>query len=117
MRAAEARERRHEVHVAVVGHARGERFDIRRALDESEPIAQPLHGSARDEYAAFERVVRGIPLPRDGRDESMTRRERVLAGVHQQEAASAVSVLRHAWLEAALAEQRGLLIACDPRER
>ena len=33
-----------------------ERLDVRRFLDDAEPVAQPLHGGAGDEGAALERV-------------------------------------------------------------
>ena len=43
--------------------------------------------------------------------------QRLEAGVHQHEAAGAVGVLRHARLEAGLAEERGLLVPGDPERK
>ena len=40
---------------------------------------------------------------------------RLFTGVHQQEAAGSIRVFSHAFLKAALPEQRGLLIPSNPR--
>ncbi len=52
-----------------------------------------------------------------GGEQAVARRDRLRTGVHQQEAAGAVGVLRHARLEAALPEGRRLLVAGDAGDR
>ena len=52
-----------------------------------------------------------------GGEQAVARSDRLRAGVHQQEAAGAVGVLRHARLEAALPEGRGLLVAGHTGDR
>ena len=77
VRRAEAGERRHEIDAAVVGHARGERLDLRGRADDPQAVAQPLHDGAADEHAALERVVgRAVALPRDGRQQVVARTRR-----------------------------------------
>ena len=78
-----------------------------------EAVAQPLHGGAAHEYAAFERVLAGSAAPGHGREQAVPRGLRLAAGVHEREAAGAVGVLGHAGAEAGLAEQRRLLVAGD----
>src|SRR5258708_23426299 len=97
MRRAEARERRHEIHAAVVGDAGRERLDVGRGPHEAEAVADPLDDRAADEYAALERVLRAIAdLPRDGRHELLRGSGGPRADVLPQEAAGAAGVLRHA---------------------
>ena len=83
--------------------------------DDAEPVAQPLDRRARDEHAALERVAssrrRSATPPWSAGPRAEATRAR--ARVEQQEAAGAVGVLGHARLDAALAEERGLLIAGD----
>ncbi len=118
MRAAEARECGHEIDAAAVGHTRGERFDFAGVADDPEPVSQPLHDCARDEHAAFERVLIVVSVARRRWSASRCREgDRAVARGHQQEAARSVGVLRHARLEARLAEQRGLLIAGNAGDR
>ena len=118
LRRAEAGEGRHEVDVAGVGHAGGQRLDVGGALDDAEAVAQPLHRGAAHEHAAFERVLAGR---RGARPPSSAgggaRPAACVAGVHQHEAAGAVGVLGHARREAGLAEQRRLLVAGDAGQR
>jgi len=54
--AAEPGQRGHEVHAARVVDARGERLGLRSRADETEPIAQPLHGGTGDEHGPFQRI-------------------------------------------------------------
>ena len=62
----EAGERRHDHAAVAAGHARGERLDVGRVLDQPEVVAQPLHERARDRDRALEHV-RGRPLAQAGR--------------------------------------------------
>jgi len=112
-------ERRHEVHAAVVVHRPGERLDLRALPDQSEIVADPLHQCARDRDAAFESVEGALPLEliRDRGEQSEARLHRHFAHVHQQETAGAVGVLGLADLEAGLADERGLLVTEDARDR
>ena len=57
LRRAEAGEGGHQVDVAGVGHAGGQRFDLVGTFDDAEAVAQPLHRGAAHEHAAFEREL------------------------------------------------------------
>ena len=114
VRCAESGEGRHQIDAVAMRHRACQLLDFRGALDDAEPVAQPLHDRAADENAAFERVVDLIAdLPRDRGDEIVLRFNRFVARVHHQEATCAVGVLDHAWLGAHLAEQRRVLVAGD----
>ena len=77
-----------------------------------------MHYGAGNEDAAFERVVDLVAdLPRNRGDEIVLRFDRLVAGVHHEEAARAVSVLHHAGFGAHLAEERGMLVSGDACER
>ena len=54
VRRAEAGERGHDVDAVAGRHGRGERLAVRGGLDDAEAVAQPLHGGAGDEDAAFD---------------------------------------------------------------
>ena len=113
------RRRRHHEHVVGVGDAGGQRLDLFRALDDAQPVAQPLHRRAGHEHAAFQHVRRfpgagraGIwQAPAHGGQQVVGRAHRLVANVHQHEAAGAVGVLGHAGREAGLAEGSVLLVA------
>ena len=78
--------------------------------EHAEAVTQPLQRGAADEHRAFERVaVRGRRLQQSGR-----RRRRVVAGVHEHEAARPVGRLPLARRVTPLAEERRLLVAGDP---
>ena len=96
-------------------HARGQRLDVGRVVDDAEAVAQPLHGRAGHEDRSLERVGDGAAgeLPADGGEQTVDGLGRLGAHVHQHERAGAVGVLGHARLEAGLAEQRRLLVAGD----
>ena len=81
-------------------------------------VAQPLDDGAADEDAALERVLGDAAArPRDRGEQVVARSDRLRAGVHQQEAAGAVGVLREPGRVAGLAEQRRLLVAGDAGDR
>ncbi len=127
-RAAQAGEGGHEHDAFGVGDRRGQRPDLGRVGDDAEPVAQPLHGGAGDEDGAFEgvvgdRAIAGPPSASPGSVQATvvsspsTGSGHVSPDVHQHERAGAVGVLRHARLEAGLAEQRRLLVAGDAADR
>ena len=96
--------------------------DLGRLVDDAEPVAQPLDGGARDEGRALERVGdagrcrHGVAEVPGAADREAVGGGRALGpGVGQREAASAVGDLDHAGLEAALPEERGLLVAQHAR--
>ena len=114
VRRAEAGERRHEVDaVRRVDRAR-ELLALGGVGEDAEPVAQPLDRGAAREDRSLERVAagRGDRLEQPGR-----RRATLGAGVRQHEAARAVGRLRLAAVEAAVAEERRLLVAGDPGDR
>ena len=82
-----------------------------------EPVAEPLHRGAGHEDGALEGVGAGAvrERPADGREQPLDGLRAGVAHVHQHEAARAVGVLRHARLQAGLAEQGRLLVAGDAR--
>ena len=101
-----------------VRHLSRERIGLGGLADEPEPVTQPLDRGAGDEDRAFHRVGRLSADAVSGRrQQAVPRRDRRRAGVEQQEAARAVSGLRHAGLEAGLAEERRLLVAGDAGDR
>ena len=112
-------EGRHQHHPAAVGHARRQRLDLGRTLYQPEAVAQPLHHRAAHEHAALERIARRRldAGPAHRGEQPVGRGHRRMAGVHEQKAAGAVGVLRHARGEAGLAEGRRLLVAADARDR
>ena len=118
VRRAEPRERGHDVHAVARWHAGGERLALGRGLDDAEAVAQPLHRRAGDEDAAFdgEALLAGDARG-DRRQQPMLGEHRPRARVLQNEAAGAVRVLDRAGIEAALAEERGLLVARDAGDR
>ena len=85
--------------------------------DDPEPVTQPLHRGPAHEHAALERVLAGAATPGDGCQEPMPRGLRLVARIHEREAAGAVRVLGHAGIEAGLPEKRCLLVTGDARDR
>ena len=117
IRGAEAHEGGHQVHAAgVVYRARG-RSGLRRIRQKSQAVAEPLHGGAGDEDASLEGVGEAtVDPPTDRRDQAVLRHPRLGTRVHQQETAGPVGVLRLARGDAALTEERRLLVAGDTRD-
>ncbi len=113
VRGEQAGEGRDEVHAAVVVDAGGQGLDVGGRGDDLQVVAQPLDERAGDRDRAFEGVHGGLvaDLVADGGDEPVVRKLRLGAGVHEHEAAGSVGVLRHAGLEACLAEGGRLLVA------
>ena len=109
---AESGEGGHEVDIAVVRNLHGHRLGFGGLADELHFVAQPLNHRAADEHAALQRIA-GLTVhpPADGGDQVVLGLDGVFAGVHQHEAAGAIGILAHAGREAALSEQRGVLIA------
>ena len=117
VRRAEAGERRNEVDAVVARETRRERLGLVRARDDAEAVPEPLHRGAGDEGAPLERVADAVAdVPRDRGQQTAARRCRGCAGIREEEAPRSVGVLRLAGREAGLPEQRGLLIARDPRD-
>ena len=115
---AEPCERRHHDHPFGVLDGRRQRLDLMRRDKEAEVVAEPLHHGACDEGGALERIDHGgLPeLPSGGRDQPVTREDRLRAGVHEQEGAGSVGALGLSDFEAGLPEEGRLLVAghaCD----
>ena len=108
---AQAGQRRHEVHAAVVFHRVSQVVDVGRGADQAGTVTQPLDGRATHEDAAFQ-CVGGLAadLPGHGGQQVVGRFHRGVARVHQQEAAGPVGVLQHALFGTELPEQCGLLV-------
>ncbi len=118
VRRAEPDEGGHHVDAAGIGHRLGERLGLRGLGDDAEPVAEPLDGRPRDEDAALERIGDAIAeRPGHRGEETMGGGHPPRAGIDEEEAAGPVGVLGRARLQAVLAEQRGLLITRDPRDR
>ena len=114
VRGAHAGQRRDEIHPAVVRDGGGQRFHLGGGADDAESVAQPLDHAAADEDGAFQGVIdRVADLPGDGRQEVVLGENRLLAGIHQEEAAGPVGVLDRAGIRAELSEEGGLLVAGD----
>ena len=80
----EAGECRDEIDAAIVVHRASEGFDVRALFDEAEVVAQPLHESAGDSHAAFERAA-GFFLTEfvsDGCEQPEVRGHIALTGIH-----------------------------------
>ena len=116
VRRTEAGERRNKIHAARVLDLAGIVFGITALGEEPHFVAQPLDDRAADEQAALERILRFAAEPdADGGEQSVFALTGGHAGVHQQETAGAVGVLRITGGKTGLPEQRGLLVACDAR--
>ena len=91
------------------------------ALDDAEVVPEPLDRGARDEGRAFEGVdgsaAELAEVPRDRGDQAVGRSRARRPDVGEHEAPGAVGRLRHAPLEAGLAEQGRLLVSGDARHR
>ena len=89
------------------------------ALDQPEVVAQPLHERSGDRDRALEHVGRRLvaELVGDAGDEPVARGHGALAGVQHEEVARAVGALGLAGREAALPEERRLLVAEQRGER
>ena len=119
VRRAEPGQRRHEDDAVGRVHRRRELLDLTCVGDQAEPVAQPLDCRTSDEHGSLEGVLRRFAhRDRRGRaQEPRGRRAACAARVDEDEAPRAVRRLGVALAEAALAEQRGLLIAGDPGNR
>ncbi len=53
---AKAHESRHEIDAIAIGHAGGQRLALRRRVDQTQAIAQPLHRGPRGKDAAFQSI-------------------------------------------------------------
>ena len=74
MRRAQAGEGRHQQHAPAVRHAGGQRLDVARSRDDAEAVAQPLHGGAAHEDAAFQQIVgAAVHAPADRRQQAVAR--------------------------------------------
>ena len=112
VRSAEADECRDDIDASRVLDLLCDPLGIRSAVDEADAVTQPLDRGTCDEDRAFECVLDfAIETPGNRRDEAVLGMLALRARVHEHEAARAVRVLRHARLEAVLAEQCALLVA------
>ena len=86
---------------------------IRGLVNQLHLVAEPLDSSTCYEYGTFQSVLNlAVKTPCDGGQKAVVRIKRLVADIHQHEAACAVGVLCHTGLEAGLSEQSCLLVAC-----
>ena len=111
-------ERRHEVDATRIGHELRDPFRIRHRLQDAETVLEPFKARARNEHRTLERIRDLVAdAPGDRRDETVLRVDDVAPGIHQEERAFAIRVLRVALREACLSEEIGLLVADTRRNR
>src|SRR5215510_832032 len=97
----------------IIADRSGERFGLGSIRDYIQAVTQPLDCRAGNEDTAFERVFRlPVPPPGNRREQPGFRRPGLMAGVHEQETACAISVLHHSGFETCLSEESRLLITC-----
>ena len=91
---------------------------IGRRIDESHFIPQPLYRGSRNKYGAF-KGVGYLPVhpPRYSRYKPVIGKDRLVPGVHKQEASRTVCILGITFGKAGLSEQCCLLISRSPRNR
>ena len=87
--------------------------------NEPQIVSKPLNQRAGNRDRTFERIDRRsvAQLVAKGREQPAGRWKRAFPGVHQHEAARAISVLCFARVQTCLTEQRGLLIAQNSGNR
>ena len=117
IRRAEAREGRDKIHAAGGVDLLRIILCVACLAEEAHLVAQPLDNGPADKDAALEGIGHMAAEPGcNGRDKAVAADAGRLARVHEQEAARAVGILGLAGGEAALAEQRGLLVARRARD-
>lgn len=119
IRSAKAREGRHHIDAVRVRHALRKRRGACRIIDKAQAFLEPLDERATHEHAAFERILepfRARSRGRDGREQAMVRERWLRANIHEHEAPGAEGRFRFPRRKAALAEERRLLIARNPRK-
>ena len=84
-------------------------------MDHAQAIAHPLDDRPADENAALQGIAGGaVGAGGHGGHQAVFALENIRPGVHQQEAAGAVCILRLTWGKAGLPKKRGLLVARAP---
>ena len=101
-----------EVAALVVVNRSGELCRLAHARDDAHVIAKPVHGGTGSKDGALECIadlaVRGDT---DRGDQTVLGFDDLVAGVHEHKATRAIGVFGLAGMEAAVAEQRRLLVA------
>ena len=119
VRRPETGQRGHEIDAARRIDLAGERLGLRGRLDDAQAVPQPLHGGAADEHRA---LGRELP-PRPGRNrccrlqQPLRRRACEIPDVGEDERPGSVCRLGLARCEAALTEERSLLVSGHARQR
>src|SRR5476649_444016 len=114
IRRAQAGEGRDQVYAVAVFDLAGEVFGVGCIGDDLQLVTQPLYGGTTVEYRAFQGVGHfAAGAASDGGEHAVLGFDGLVAGVHQQEAAGAVSVLGLTRFYAHLAEQGRLLVTGD----
>ena len=113
MRRTEPDKCRHKVNAPVIGNRLSELFNVRRRLDDSQPIAKPRDHGATDKYATFQGIFKlAASLPGNRGKQPILRINRLATCVHQHEATGSIRVLGEPGSETCLPKQRSLLVAC-----
>src|SRR5687768_1486182 len=118
VRRAESGQCRDEVHSIIRFQTSRHRFRVGGCRQKPETVSQPLYRRTCDEDRAFEGVrVSASRVARDRCKYSLTRSGPHLPRVEKEKSTGAVRVLPFSGIDAALPEERCLLIACDAADR
>ena len=109
---------RDEVDAIAVLDLAGEVLGVQRVIDEFQFVSQPLDGGTAVEHRPFKGISDFAAWAAgDGGQHTVLRLHGFFSGIHQQEAAGAVGVLRLTGFDAHLAEQGRLLVSRNTRDR
>ncbi len=97
----------YQVYAVTIRDRRGERFNVGRVFNDSQPVSQPLDRGTADEHAPFQCVVGLVSSAAcDSGEQSVLGRQWFVTDVHQHETTGAIGVLGHSVASTVLAEER-----------
>ena len=112
MRRPQPGKRRHQINPFVGIQSRCQSCSFARRVDQAQFIAQPLHTGTGHKNRPFQRVGDfTLDSVGNGGKKTVARSQCFAAGIQYGKAASAIGAFQHAWREAGLADQGGLLVA------
>ena len=107
-------------HVAAVGilHFFCHILGILCRIDQPQLIPQPLDRRSGHEDGTLQRIIHlSVQSPGNGGDQPVSGEYRLFSGVHKQETACSIGILRFPRLKTGLTEQRRLLVSRCPGNR